>query len=294
MSELVAQDLLDQCFILHSTDYIHCKWPFGKPYYTRLHNYKEIIDSFPPNSLVFPLCDGNELDQEPGISILKYLNLKGHTILGTNIEFYEISLRKSLMKQYFQSKEVPCPQGGKFREIINSFDHYPAFLKPDDMYASVGISPKSVVWNREQALAVGEELEVKFPNMLMEEYIQGKEYTVLVYGDKVLSGERKFRDDTNHYTEFGPFSEISAPDPKFIQRLNQVAYEAYRAVKGSGYGRVDIRQNPETDEFFVLEVNSIPGIFEPSSVNDILDLYGVDFVEFLKDAIFGDYLKART
>jgi len=37
-----------------------------------------------------------------------------------------------------------------------------------------------------------------------------------------------------------------------------------------------------------LEVNSIPGIFHPSSVNDILDLYGIDFVDFLKEMLFDE------
>lgn len=101
MTELITKSLLDECFILYPSEYLHCQWPFGKPIYTRLHNYKEIIDSFPPHSKIFPICDGTELDGEPGISVLRYLKIKEHTILGTNIDFYEITLQKSLMKKCF-------------------------------------------------------------------------------------------------------------------------------------------------------------------------------------------------
>ena len=51
-----------------------------------------------------------------------------------------------------------------------------------------------------------------------------------------------------------------------------------------------MRQDKNTMKFYVLEVNSIPGIFQPSSCNDILDLYNQDFEEFLKITFFYDHL----
>lgn len=91
------------------------------------------------------------------------------------------------------------------------------------MYASVGISSRNKVFNKKEALLLATELEENYPNLLIEKFISGKEYTVLVYGEKVLSGERIFTDDLNHYTENGPFSTIKRPEEKYIQELNKIS-----------------------------------------------------------------------
>lgn len=66
-----------------------------------------------------------------------------------------------------------------------------------------------------------------------------------------------------------PFPKV-LHEEKHVKKLNQLAYDAYRAVKGSGCGRVDVRQDKKSEEFSVLEENSIPKVLEPSSVKDIL------------------------
>lgn len=42
----------------------------------------------------------------------------------------------------------------------------------------------------------------------------------------------------------------------------------------------------KNDELYVLEVNSLPGLHEPSTVDDILKLHEVNFVDFLTEALF--------
>lgn len=60
-SESNDKDITD-LYIYYSIDYINCKWPFGKPFHVTLSNYKDLVDSLPPNSRVFPICDGIETD----------------------------------------------------------------------------------------------------------------------------------------------------------------------------------------------------------------------------------------
>lgn len=94
----VSEEELNSCYILYSKDFVNKKWPFGKPYFTTLENYKSLIDNLPPASKVFPMCDGIETDGVPGISVVRYLTEKNHTVLGTNLEFYLLTLRKTIMK----------------------------------------------------------------------------------------------------------------------------------------------------------------------------------------------------
>jgi D-alanine-D-alanine ligase-like ATP-grasp enzyme len=63
------------------------------------------------------------------------------------------------MKKLFLENNVPCPSGGKLREVIDTFENYPAFIKPDDMYASVGITSRNVVHSKEDALKLADDLE---------------------------------------------------------------------------------------------------------------------------------------
>lgn len=55
-------------YILHSDNYMHNTWPFGKPIFVNLQNYKEIIDSLPEKSTVFALMDCYEEEGSIGIS----------------------------------------------------------------------------------------------------------------------------------------------------------------------------------------------------------------------------------
>lgn len=43
--------------------------------------------------------------------------------------------------------------------------------------------------------------------------------------------------------------------------------------------------NDKTNELFVLEVNSLPGLQEPSSTDDLMKIYGVDLKTFLLESL---------
>lgn len=53
-----------------------------------MENYKDKIESLPPNAQVFPILDGNEeFDNTPGQSVMKYIESKGFKIVGVSLEF---------------------------------------------------------------------------------------------------------------------------------------------------------------------------------------------------------------
>jgi D-alanine-D-alanine ligase len=66
-----------------------------------------------------------------------------------------------------------------------------------------------------------------------------------------------------------------------------LAIRAYCAVRGTGYGRVDIRMDQKHGSLYVLEVNANCGLSsdEQSSVGKILELSGYSFVDLIGEIL---------
>jgi D-alanine-D-alanine ligase-like ATP-grasp enzyme len=154
-------------------------------------------------------------------------------------------------------------------------------IKPSISYASLHISKKSVVNNREETL-IQIETTFKLTNegIFIEKYLSGHEYTVLVIGneldgievfpvlerifnsklqlnERLLTFENKWSgSQCNGYDIRGEKLYYSAP-VKFQEQIQLVARNAYIALNGNGYGRVDIRTDDMNNtNIYVLEVNA--------------------------------------
>jgi D-alanine-D-alanine ligase len=87
------------------------------------------------------------------------------------------------------------------------------------------------------------------------------------------------------------FYEYLSPDPSLHEAIKQISMDAYKAVGGTGYTRIDIRMDKHTGKLFVLEVNAQCGLSEDedyTSIGAILRMSGVSFtsliVEIINDA----------
>jgi D-alanine-D-alanine ligase len=72
------------------------------------------------------------------------------------------------------------------------------------------------------------------------------------------------------------------------KRIREISWAAYAAVGGRGYGRVDLRQDKETGEIVVLEVNAQCGISEDeayTSIGAILKFARVPFANAVREII---------
>ncbi|OQV12902.1 hypothetical protein BV898_12824 [Hypsibius exemplaris] len=199
---------------------------------------------------------------------------------------------------------------------------FPWIVKPSVSFAGVGISANSIVRSEAEAVRQINVITKELPlcrGTFVETFLLGREFTALVTGSAAAGvktytvAERVFRSDLTHdqriidfergITQRGyrssddgsrkelivpPETEAfytSKPAPITVQlRLQQLAKDAYVAVNGSGYARIDIRSNDmENSEFFVLEVNPNPLIGENSSVGKILEYSGITAGEFMEE-----------
>lgn len=121
-------------------------------------------------------------------------------------------------------------------------------------------------------------------NVLIEQFIQGPEYTVSLLDGKALpsirmSTPRDFYDYAAKYqvdsTEYFCPSGLS---PSEEQALADIALTAFNAVGGSGWGRIDFMQDEQGD-FYLLEANTVPGMTEKSLVPMAAKQAGLSFAE---------------
>ena len=81
-----------------------------------MNNFREIIDTIIHTStllqpIIFNLCDGDEMNGTPGISVIHYLEEKKLVYTGADAFFYHITTSKVPMKQAFDKHDVATENG---------------------------------------------------------------------------------------------------------------------------------------------------------------------------------------
>lgn len=268
--------------------------------YTNLKNKKAIF---------LNLCDGDEQNQTPGISVVHYLQNQGYLFTGANDYFYHITTSKVLMKKAFETNNVSTPKWFHIKNIdeIHSIDYsnlsYPIILKPSVSGGSIGVGIKNVVQNKEELIHQINNMfdgyrgwNLSIDGIIAEEFIKGEEYTVFIIGNyyNKLSAtiytpvQRVFHESLPPEEKFLSFDrlweiyETESPMPNndnfyeyaiasknISEPLKEISWLAFEACKGTGYTRADIRVCNVTGKMYVLEVNAQCGISEDENFTSI-------------------------
>ncbi|WP_426417095.1 D-alanine--D-alanine ligase [Aestuariirhabdus sp. LZHN29] len=144
----------------------------------------------------------------------------------------------------------------------------PCILKPVHEGSSIGMTKVDDVANFQAAVTEA----ARYDNeLLAEEWITGKEFTVAVLDGQALPAIKLETDNTFYDYE----AKYLSNDTRYLcpcglsenklEELNELAVEAFAALGCSGWGRVDVMQN-EAEDFYLLEVNTAPGMTDHSLV----------------------------
>lgn len=296
-ADVFKQEMRGTCLSLGYTPYVHL---------IGLDNYAEKLATIPPEDLIFYLCDGNETDDHIcGISPVREMEAQGRRFIGSGSAFWHNTTHKALMKRLFTEAGVPTPRYHSFfredRIVIDPSLVYPLFVKPESLYGSVGLSDDSVLGDEAAAAAEIACMLHRYGSVLVEEFIQGREFTVVILnGNEVFAmAERRFDDHLTPLQQFISYErswiELASnygyhaiEDPELARRLSEVAWAAFRAVGGDAYARVDIRQRAAMGDLFVLEVNSMPSVSADSSVADCVRCSGRTLLEMFDRILLQD------
>ena len=258
--------------------------------------------------VVFNLCDGDEINGTPGISVVKLLEEKGLIYTGSDEYFYRITTSKIPMKKAFDKAGVPS---AKWKAIHDTNDvstifetlGSPVIVKPSVSGGSMGVGIKNVVNNqaelKEQVNKMFEGYrgwDLAADGLIAESFITGPEFTVLISGSynnpkeaKIYTPvERVFHDSLPEQEKFlsfdrlweiyedetpmpndANFYEYALPDASLIDEIKKISWDAFVACKGCGYTRADIRMDKETGKLYVLEVNAQCGLSEDENYTSI-------------------------
>ena len=299
-----------------------------------INNFKTIIDKIALSQngklpFVFNLCDGDEVNGVPGISVIHYLQEKGIFFSGSSADFYTTTASKITMKEAFDREGVATPAWEmihtKDQDIDGIFERLgtPLIVKPAiSGGGSMGISIKNVVNNKKD---LKDQIQLMFEGyrgwnlisggLLIEQFVKGPEYTTLIVGssdrpnecisfkpverifhsslpetEKFLSFDRLWEFYENEPAMPGQanFYEYALPADEMISALQQITLDAYSAVKGCGYARLDIRMDADTKKLYVLEVNAQCGLSEDedhTSIGAILRMSGKSFTQLVNEII---------
>ena len=228
------------------------------------------------------------------------LEALGVPYTGSGVEASRASFDKTLSRAAFERAGVPVPPGyviGAGVEEAEPRIALPLVAKPPRQGSSVGVSIVRRASEWAPALALARRYD---PDVIVERYIPGREWTVPIVGDGTALGVIEIRPRVEWYDWNAKYSDDAGTDYVFpaedpanaalAERTEEIALRAYRAVGCRGVGRIDLRVSPDGG-VFVLENNSLPGMTSHSLLPKAAAKAGIPFPELcsriLEDARCG-------
>lgn len=233
---------------------------------------------------VFNIMHGG--DGENGV-VQGLLDALGVPYTGSGVLGSALTLDKIRTKQVWLALGLSTP---KYARVAKGEDvaavakavGYPLIVKPSCEGSSVGVTRVF------EAAGLGSavELAARYPGeLLMEELVQGGEYTVGILGDTALPTIRIV--PAGEYYDY--HAKYVAEDTQYLcpglkgadeEAMRALALAAFRASGASGWGRVDVMRDAQGRNY-LLEVNTTPGMTSHSLVPKGARAAGIEFPELV-------------
>ena len=223
------------------------------------------------------LCEGYLDWDVPSIDVIESLERLQLPYTGPTATLYDPS--KSLMKYVAYTVGVRTPAHAlvtdvQGRDVSTASLRYPLFVKPAHAGDSLGIDEHSLVHDADELRVQVDAMLRDYGDALVEEYIDGREFTVLVVAgaetgedataltpvEFVFPAGMAFKTYALKTSELHPEANVPVDDAGLAARLRDAALRVFRAFGGVGYARMDFRLDA-TGELFFLDVNFTCSVF---------------------------------
>ena len=219
--------------------------------------------------------------------VQKIIELANIPYTNSGIKASELAMDKHKSSEIFTNINLNYP-----KTILSNLESikyknpmdYPYVLKPRNEGSSVGV-----------AIIKNEKDKIKYLNqnkdrneILIQEFIKGKEIQVAIYGDNKtgsieIEPKNDFYDYESKYFDDGQTKHIIPPRISNEQSdsVEKLALLAHNALGCKGISRTDFILENKSGIFFILEVNTQPGMTPTSLVPEIAKFNGISFDELI-------------
>ncbi len=241
---------------------------------------KQIIELSKQNFDVFVnVCDGAWDEDRPGIEVVQALERLGLAFTGADSNFYEPSREKMKLVCHYWGIKTPAYVFARTDADIDraaAVLRYPMIVKHASSYSSIGMTRDSRVTSPDALRVQAHKMIDEFGTALIEEFIEGREFTALVAENvddpmnpfayqpieyRFPEGET-FKHFDMKWVDFRAMIGVPVLDSEISRRLQEITRRLFVGLKGTGYGRCDIRMDAD-GELYMLEINPNCGMFYP-------------------------------
>jgi D-alanine-D-alanine ligase len=296
LSALLPDDQVDHLFLHKST------------------TYRQLRDAAKAGYGIFVnLCEGYLDWDVPSIDVIWSLDRLDLPYTGSSARLYDPS--KELMKYVAHTRGVRYPRFAEASaegEIEAAFERlrFPMFVKPAHSGDSLGIDADSLCHTPEQVRAKALAIEREYGGAMIEEFIDGREFTVLV----AQNPANRFDPLTFHPIEFlfppgesfktyglkvqshHPDCNVPVKDSALAEALRAAARTMFIGFEGEGYARLDFRL--DAAGLWFLDINFACSLFYPpgyeGSADYILRHDPIGPSGFLRHIISGGMARHRS
>lgn len=198
-----------------------------------------------------------------------------------------VAMNKGITKSIFLNHNISTPAGECFKPEdkdngrLAEWNVFPCVVKPCSGGSSVGVS---IVENKSDFMAAMEQAFVYEREVIVEQYVKGREFSVGVIDGKALPiieiiPKEGFYDYVNKY-QSGRTEEICPAelDEATTKLLQSEAEKAYEALQLEAYGRVDFLLD-SNGKSYALEANTLPGMTNASLIPQEAAAAGIGYEE---------------
>ncbi len=202
-----------------------------------------------------------------------------------------IAMDKDISKKIFLKNKIRTPKyfiysfNLKKEDLIkkiNKHIKFPVVVKPLNEGSSVNV----YICNKNNIIRILNSIS-NYKKIMIEEFISGREIQVAIMGNKILGAielkpKRKFYDYQAKYNRKAKTEHIIPVKIKRnkLNEVLQIAFKAHKIIGCRGVTRSDFKFYNE--KFYLLEINTQPGMTKLSLVPEIAAHRGISFIELIE------------
>ena len=261
----------------------------AKKHLSKIKQYKKKVN------LIFNSLHGR--DGEDGIaqSYFEYFKIPyTHSGVISSMNAMDKITSKKIFKKnnlltpnYIALNSINYKKNLKKKFLRNSNFNYPMVVKPSNEGSSIGVE---ICKNFNQLKISVVKLIKNYKTLIVEKYVGGQEIQVAVINGKALGAielkpKRKFYDYKAKYSKSALTKHIMPADIKKnnYNTVLKLAEKAHKVMNCKGVTRSDFKLI--NNKFYLLEINTQPGMTNLSLVPEIAKYAGMSFVELVKKII---------